>query len=321
MTTSAIKIDHAGLAAALRPKVEALEAARPGVRKRALLIVIGCLLAGIAMSAFYWSLGTAAVFFAAINGAAGGLIGLGLASRVVRRFKDEGAASLLPTVCDGIGGITFERAPADLPESEILFRWRILRSGNRVEFRNCLRGVYRNTDFMVSDAQVARRKSGKGKTGKTRGFKGLVAAISVPVPFGSTTIIGPDGGRFGNWLNDKLIKALSMPLERVAFPGGAFEDRYQVFGDNADDARRLVTKEFADTMLQFASAARGDRPRAGFVSGRFYLALPRRRPLIDPVTVFRPNRVSADWLEEIVRGVTTPHRLIDTLHGDAVRCL
>ena len=72
-------------------------------------------------------------------------------------------------------------------------------------------------------------------------FDGLLFEIDVPANFSGRLIMGRDGGAVGNALKgffkDKFGKE-----KRVQFDHAAFEERYEVYARDPDEAYRLMNR-------------------------------------------------------------------------------
>ncbi len=120
---------------------------------------------------------------------------------------------------------------------------------------------------------------------------------------------GAVGNRFTAW-----FKGLG-GMNAVAFDDPAFEERYTVYSDNAEDARGMLSPGFRQSLVAIAQAH--DQPiRAAFDGGRFLLAMESRESFFEPASVFQSAHQMDERISTLVREMTIVHRLIDYLHGD-----
>ncbi|MEM7443063.1 MAG: DUF3137 domain-containing protein [Pseudomonadota bacterium] len=318
MTTKGLSLNE--LSDRLRPTVDALETERRSVLSATIMrAAIGA--GGGALLAVILALFGLSLLIPIILLLGGAIIGFVLAMGRVKAFKDRAAETLAAPVVEAIGDVEYTRSPVNVLDAETFFSLNLVSRGNQQFYADRLSGRYRETDFMLVECKTRRRS--RSRTGQRTGsttssktlFVGLLVKISVPVEFGGTVFIGQDYGKLGNMLGGMVAK-FSGDLKPVEFPESQFEQSYQVYSDNPETAYRLISEEFAKTMVQFVSVARGGRPRAAFANGSFLLALPWRGGFMEPVKMLQPIALTPEWLQEIVDEVTLPHQLIDILHGD-----
>ena len=136
----------------------------------------------------------------------------------------------------------------------------------------------------------------------------------MPRLFTGRTLIGSDAGRLGNKMGGWFLGMSG--LKPVTIPHEAFERLYQVYADDPEEAAKLITPDFAGTMVALAEAHRGSPLKAAFADGAFLLALPIRRNMFKAGSIFRPLDDCAEDLRRVLRDITIAHRLIDFLHGE-----
>ncbi|WP_422364974.1 DUF3137 domain-containing protein [Pelagibius sp.] len=214
-----------------------------------------------------------------------------------------------------LGGIEYHRDPGKGFELSRFTSSGVITGFNRAKLEDLIVGRYRDTDFRMVEARLrqSRRSSGKRKSRKV--FSGLLCEISVPRAFSCSVLLVADKGSLGNWavdlLRDKLTNLSPVPLDHEAF-----EERYQVYSDQPDEALVLLQPAFLDSLLAITNMVGRKALNCAFMDGRFLIAIPQDRNLFE---IGRLHR-SLDHAEEDVRRLaaefTLPHRLIDTLHGE-----
>ena len=128
-------------------------------------------------------------------------------------------------------------------------------------------------------------------------------------------LIGRDKGKIGNALKG-FFKGTFGKQKRVVFEDADFEDLYEVYADDGDEARALVTPDFCRTMVALADAHKSKALSAAFVDGVFLLAVPVPGNLFEPGSIKKSVFDCEDDIHEFMKQLTIPHRVIDYLHGD-----
>jgi hypothetical protein len=234
------------------------------------------------------------------------------AMRPAGAFADRVRGAVMGPLCRFLGDVAYDRNgrfdAGAYVECGVIGRY----TGGRIE--DVFTGRHRDTRFEMAEAKLS-RTSGHGKNRRTTTvFKGLLASVEVPEPFAGRVLIGRDFGRMGNklagWANE-----WASGMTRVHLPHPGFEERYEVYADDPAEAQRLLSPGFCDTMVALADAHGKSALQAGFVDGRFLLALPMPGDLFEPGSLFRSVYTYEDNIHKVLRQVTIAHRLIDFLHG------
>lgn len=230
-----------------------------------------------------------------------------------RRFQDRVREIAMPPVCRFLGGLDYRREGdgvdlAPFTESGVVGRH------SRARVEDVFTGRHRNTGFTMAEA-LLQRSSGSGKRRRTvTVFKGLLLSIEVPRAFTGTLLITPDRSRLGRVLREMLGPLSGMP--RVEVPHPRFEERFELYADNAALPRELLTTDFLESMVAIADAVDAPGMTVGFTRGRFLMALPMPGDLFSGGSVFRPVGDATESLRLLLRQASIAFRLIDYLHGE-----
>ncbi len=217
---------------------------------------------------------------------------------------------IVPAVCRFFDRLEYTREPGDRFDRERFTKLSVVPSGSSTRFEDLFVGRYRDTDFKMVDAEV----ESSGESSQTL-FDGLPFEIDVPAEFSGRVLIGGDKGKIGNALKGFFKDAFGKE-SRVQFDHPDFEDRYAVYASDADEARRLVSPGFCDTMVALADAYDKKSLGAAFVDGVFLLAVPVPGDLFEPGSIKRSVCDCEDDIHEFLKELTIAHRVIDYLHGE-----
>lgn len=285
------------------------ERLRTSYTRAAGLAFIIAVLSGIAVA------GTGQIVSAAFVVIAGLLAGLYFVMAPGKKHREAVRGLVVDPLRRFLGGIEYHRDPGKRFELSRFLSSGVIRSFNRVKLEDLIVGRYRDTDFRMVEAQLNKSRR-VGKRRKSREvFSGLLCEISVPRAFSCSVLLVADKGSLGNWaidlLRDKLTNLSPVPLNHEVF-----EERYQVYSDQPEEALALLQPAFLDSLLAITSMVGRKALNCAFMDGRFLIAIPQERNLFE---IGRLHR-SLDHAEEDVRRLaaefTLPHRLIDTLHGE-----
>ena len=302
--------------AEIAPKTEALEATRKSRLKdaysrAAISAVIALGVPGLVYlqtEALAWRATLAIVLVVVL-----GLIGFIWTGRLAASQGDDLRALVVPPLQAFLGGLEYHRKPGDRFDIERFrntgvvgsFRYR------RSKFEDLFIGRHRGTSFLAVEARLRQRQ---GKRHRTV-FRGLLFDIEVPDQFAGTVLMVRDLGALVSGVADFVRKAFT-GLARIEVGHPAFEARYQVYGEDGDEARKLLVPAFLDTMVALADQAGERALNAAFSDGRFLLALPVSRDLFEIGKLHRSLDHLEDDLRALLKQFTIAHRLIDHLHGE-----
>ncbi|NBC34387.1 MAG: DUF3137 domain-containing protein [Alphaproteobacteria bacterium] len=246
----------------------------------------------------------------------GAVIAAIMVQRPVKAFGDRLRALVMPPVCRFFGDLDYEaNASTGRLGLDRFRRAHIIGSYTSARIDDLFAGRHRGTGFVMAEVTVKRRqRTGKNRSNRTV-FRGLLFEVDVPAGFAGRVLLGRDAGGIGNALGGWFLGYFS-GLNRVNFPHERFESLYEVYADDPEEAQRLITPDFADTMVALAEAYKGSPLKAAFFEGAFLLALPMRRNLFKAGSIFRPLDDCAEDLRRVLRDITIAHRLIDYLHGE-----
>ena len=231
----------------------------------------------------------------------------------LRRAHQESLREIIvPAVCRFFDGLEYTRDPGERFDHKRFFELGIVPKGSfalhftdKVRLEDMFIGRHLDTAFRMVDAELKQFEKytyGVGRRAITV-FDGLLFEIDVPVEFSGRVLIGGDKGDFGE-------------ESRVEFDHPDFKDRYAVYASDADEARRLVSPEFCDTMVALADAFDKKSLGAAFVDGVFLLAVPVPGDLFEPGSITRSVYDCEADIHEFLKELTIAHRVIDYLHGD-----
>lgn len=141
--------------------------------------------------------------------------------------------------------------------------------------------------------------------------------VTVPMEFDGEVVIKSDYGRVINFM-----RGMFSDRKQVKFDHAAFEKRYEVYAENMDVARQLISPEFCDNLLDIPKlfprsyGVAPARLRGAFHQGRFTLIVPHNDDMFGlwPHQT-APGRVEAGCRRLIARmGIVK--KVVDYLHGD-----
>ena len=212
--------------------------------------------------------------------------------------------------CRFLGDLEYAREPGDRFDPQRFRDLGVIDSYTSSTVEDLFVGHHRDTGFKMVE--------GHFETGGQQPrpvFDGLLFEIDVPQKFSGRVLIEGDKGRVGNALA-VFFKDTFGNETRVAFDHAAFEEHYEVYASDADDARRLITPGFCDAMIALAETHEKRSLAAAFVDGTFLLAIQMRGNLFEPGSIKRSLYDCEDDIHKFLGEVTIVHRVIDILHSD-----
>lgn len=183
---------------------------------------------------------------------------------------------------------------------------------NRSKLEDLFTGRYRDTGFAMVEARLRARR---GQRSSRTVFKGLLFDIEVPKPFTCYALMVGDKGAFANMILGFVRERFS-GVQRVESGHPDFEERFELYSDDPAGALNLLSGGFFDAMVALNDAVGRRSISAAMTDQRFLLAMPLDRNLFEVGRLHRPLDHLEEDLEEILREVTIPHRVIDYLHGE-----
>ena len=186
-----------------------------------------------------------------------------------------------------------------------------LMEAGRRHIKNHYIGKYRDCDLEMFNLSL---QSGSGNNRANYDY--FVLDVSVPRAFDGAVIIKSDGGRIFNFL-----RGVFSEHKQVKFDHAPFEKAYEVYAEDADLARRLITPPFCDNLLAIpplfprAYGLFSNKLKGAFHENRFTLLVPHNDDLFGlwPHQTM-PSRVESGCRRLIARmGIVK--NVIDYLHG------
>ncbi|MBT5416212.1 MAG: DUF3137 domain-containing protein, partial [Rhodospirillaceae bacterium] len=222
---------------------------------------------------------------------------------------------LVGPVCCFLGGLRYARDPEDAVDTGRFAAHGLVAAHEESHTEDLFEGRHRGTSFRMVEARLRGRHSARAGRRRHNVFQGLLFEVQVPVPFGGRTLISADRGLVAEAIAGLFEAGDADRIQRVGFDDPEFESRYQTYSDDPAEARRLMGPAFRANLVALAEA-HGEAPLgAAFAEGIFRLALPTKRDLFEPGSIWRSAlRVEADT-RRLLAEVAIPIRVIDYLHG------
>lgn len=137
-------------------------------------------------------------------------------------------------------------------------------------------------------------------------FRGLIGRFHFQKPFEGRTLILTDQG----WLGNKLT-GWGRPGDRVALEDPTFEKRFEVYGSDQVEARRLLTPAFMERLYELSERLGGSL-QAAFSGQDLSLTVKTSKPLAPRLKRFEDMHTQLD-LEAFLGPIHTIEEIIDTL--------
>jgi hypothetical protein len=103
-----------------------------------------------------------------------------------------------------------------------------------------VRGSYKGVSVQLFESKLER----SGNTSRETVFSGLFITLSMHKKFRGHTVVKRDGGKLGNFLNDKTTK-----LEHVKLEDPTFEKMFEIYSSDQVEARYLLTPAFMERLI------------------------------------------------------------------------
>lgn len=202
------------------------------------------------------------------------LVGLALAVRVRRAAQTPYKDFLLPAVC-GWFGLAYEHDGFDFPIGPFADLALVPINPNHL-LEDRMHGTRDGVGVDLCEADL--RHGGRtGRRDSKAAFRGVLAVYTLPRPVYGTTLVIPDI----TWLGNRL-DGLRREQPRLALDDPPFEERFEVYADDPEAARALLTPERRAALLQLTEAANRNIPktfqkvpRLAFTGDTVLMALPR----------------------------------------------
>ena len=293
----------------IAPQVPALEAERAQGRAWFIITALAFALAIPILLGLLWPVDPGWATLAAVLML---VFGLHMLAAEQRRFRHRVRDLVMPAVCQAAGDLRHSAGDAPGIPFEELESLGLLPRHNRRTMDDVFEGRHRDTEFIMAEARLRQRSSGRRSRTRTV-FRGLIFAIAAPRDIRARILIARESSAIGNLLKG-WIKGFA-GLERVSLPHPAFEARFEVYTDDGAVAQATLTPSFCDAMVELAEAHAGQPIQGAFRLGWFYLTLPKRRDQFRLGSLFRSLDGLEAEAEQVLHDVRIVHRVIDTLHG------
>lgn len=307
-------------AAEVAPRLEGVEAERKvrlrSIRTRALIaagVVLGLFVGGVVGFSLQAVEAVAALAIMVLA------LGFGLGWRWVlgprEAHREALREVLVGPVCRFLGGLHYARDPEGAVDPKRFAAHGLVAAFDEAHTEDLFEGRHRGTSFRLVEARLRARHSMRSGRRRHNVFQGLLFEIQVPVAFGGRTLISADRGLVAEAIAGLFEAGDADRIQRVDFDDPGFESRYQTYSDDPSEARRLMSPAFRASLAAMAEAHEEPPLGAAFAEGIFRLALPTKRDLFEPGSVWRSAlRAEAD-ARRLLAEVAIPVRVIDYLHG------
>ncbi|MDA0704007.1 MAG: DUF3137 domain-containing protein [Proteobacteria bacterium] len=307
-------------AAEIAPRLETVEVERKrrqrAIRTRA-LIVGGIAIALVVAAILGLSLQAveAIAALAAVVLAAAVALGWRWVFGPRKAHRDALREVLVGPVCRFLGGLRYARDPEGAVDSRRFAAHGLVADHEESHTEDLFEGRHRGTSFRMVEARLRARHSARAGRRQHNVFQGLLFEVQVPVPFGGRTLISADRGLVADAIGGLFEAGDADRIQKVGFDDPAFESRYQTYSDDPAEARRLMSPAFRANLVALAEAHEEPPLGAAFAEGIFRLALPTKRDLFEPGSIWRPALRSESDARRLLAEVAIPIRVIDYLHG------
>lgn len=194
------------------------------------------------------------------------------------------ADRIVPTICDFVGDLDYDRTASDGFELERLNDLRMIGTISPEALQDRLEGRYRNVPFTI--VEVGRHSSSTGREVVERSdFRGLLFRIGVPEPVPTDILIARDHGRIGNAFTRFATGPNGRGMPRVETGHAKFEEHYELHTEDGDTALRYLPPALLDVIVEIGQAYNRDYDkmglRAAFSGDAFFLALDRQKNFLE----------------------------------------
>ncbi|MEL7487832.1 MAG: DUF3137 domain-containing protein [Pseudomonadota bacterium] len=137
---------------------------------------------------------------------------------------------------------------------------------NRESYEDEIAGVYRGTEFILCEAHLKYKTSGKNSSTRTV-FHGQLIVIDYPKAFFGKTVLRRDVG---------VLNRLGKPareFSRVGLASSKFESAFEAWGTDQVEARDLLDPVVLERFLALEALFGDAKIRAAFTEGQLIIAL------------------------------------------------
>ncbi len=238
------------------------------------------------------------------------------------RWAGSVAETVMPVICDFLGGLDYDREAVNGFPLERLEQLGVIKSFDRATLSDRIEGRYRDTPFELVEARLV-RKSGSSKSSRNKSktvFDGLLFRIGVPDPVPSPILIARDYGAVRNKLGELFSGGSGRGMPKVDLPHDRFEQHFDVHAADPEIARDLLTPAFLENLLAIGDSEGGDKGvkglEAGFEDDSFFLALSRKGNFLAMGSLTTSVLDIENELHGVFDDLALVYRIIDRLHGD-----
>ncbi len=285
----------------IAPKLDDLERERQSVVATSIQrVLIGGAIVAALMLVTLFLIDIEAPIVIAIFGAVGVWIWFELPREAfVSKLRND----VISTVCAAIDDLDYniEADGFDLQSFDDLG---LFQGHSSKDTRDHFHGRYRNCDFDLAHAKLE-----TGGRNRTTVFDGLCLRVSMPRPTRGQILIYSD---LGQTLNRMM--GMFRSVSRVEIPHARFEDKFEVYSDDADEALQFITPAFVENFLGLSKATNSTKIVAAFHEAWFYLAINDVPDFLDAFSVSKPVTDVRNQLQRVFEEIAIIYRIIDQLH-------
>ena len=230
-------------------------------------------------------------------------LGAAIAGAVLARARADISGGLLSLVCEHLGFAY--RAKLSRPAYYAAFdRLRLMPNFNREGWEDEVRGARGGADFVLCEAHLKYKTSGKNSSTRTV-FHGQLVVIDYHETFLGETVIKRDRGVF-----NRLMKPGGR-FQRVGLASPKFEKIFEAWSTDQVEARTLLDPVVLERFEELDRIFDGAKLRAAFSGGKLYVAMETGDKL-NMGTMFQ-NLESPERVETIMKEFDLIFDLIDVL--------
>lgn len=320
--------------ARLTPRLTTLEKERRSILSRAKLHAALAIVVGLGVGALLvtfgpgWGTAKDVLIWIGIPLVLGAVGAFLLWRRQAATWSGAAADAIMPEICAFLGDLSHDREAPKGFKLEQVRKLGVIPPFTHSELGDRLEGTRHDSPFEIVEAKLVSKETKRRtdsddddeKREKKTVFEGLVLRVGVPEPVPSRILIARDYG-MGNKVFEVLGIDEGRKMPKVDTGHAEFERSFEVYSEDAEAARKVLTPGFLDSFTAIAEAEGGPRGaedvQAGFEDANFFMALKRKEDFLKMGSLTTP----ADEVEEALHGVfddiAMAYRIIDRLHGEA----
>lgn len=185
---------------------------------------------------------------------------------------------------------------------------------DRKSSEDFISGAIGDTDIWLVETELEERRTRRDSKGRRQTyyvtvFSGLLAVVTFPKRFSSTTLISSDAGIFG------FLGGLGKSGERAKLEDPAFEKRFDVYTDDQVECRYLLTPTFMERLVKVDDSFGGGL-EAAFSAENFLMAIRSNHNWFEAVGQSADLR-DPSAIVSMVKDVTMLFDLVDDLNLNA----